>query len=205
MRFQAVTQIILVVISLVIVFTIIRPMFADIRGNQDEITRFREALDTVGQYNARLGELQQRARSFNTADIEALYLYVPVAVDTLSVSRDIQRIAAMNQIIVESITPITDDAPAADGEQMVEIIDPETGLPVGEETRSLAVEAHAGLVSGQFTLAGYGTYEQITAMLADFERNVYPLRLIKLDVTADATAAVYGITAVLETYALPQE
>lgn len=210
MRFQAVTQIILVVLSLVIIFTLVRPMFADIRTDQDEIARFRQALDTVGQYNARLSELQQQVRSFNPEDIEALETYVPATVDTLAVSRDIQRIAGMNQVTVESIVPILsesgDTSVRAAEDPGMETIDPETGMPVeGGNLGSLTAEAGAGLQAHQFAFAGFGTYEQLTAMLADFERNIYPLRLIKLTFAAEAESTVYGISAVLETYALPLE
>lgn len=201
MRSQAIIQLILVGISLVIVFTMIRPLFAEIRADQDDMVRFRTALDTVGQFNARLAELRNRAESFSRADLRALEVYVPTSIDVLSVSRDIERIADVNQMLVQSITVAgqTDD----EGVSRATPADPASAETDDGTAPSLAGEVSEDLVSKQFEFVGFGTYDQITNMLADLERNIYPLRLVSLTLTVDEAADIYQVVAILETYALP--
>lgn len=211
MRFQAITQIILVVLSLVMIFTIVRPMFAKIQVNQDEVHRFREAVATAGQFNARLSELRSIANSFSADDLAALELYVPAEIDTLSVSRDIVQIVEQNQMVVQSIgaeeleEPVESEnaeMPMPPPVPMDPAMDPAMGMVEGT---MLQEEAENSMIKQRFTLEVLGTYEQMKLMLADFERNAYPLRLVELEFTAGAESQLFLFTVVLETYALKFE
>lgn len=199
MRFQAITQLILVGVSLVIMFTVIRPMFGEIRAGQDEVQRIQGALDAVGQFNAHLAELRSRAQSFDPVAMRSLLTYVPTEVDPLAVSRDMQRIAELNEVTVISIGI---DQSSEEDEEAAE--DPEEE-DADAPPPSLGAEASADLESVRFAFVGVGTYDQITSMLADMERNAYPLRLVSLQFAAAEDMPGYRATAVIETYALPLE
>lgn len=206
MRFQAVTQLILVGLSLVIIFTVVRPMFAEIRSNQDEVQKFKQAVNTAGQFNARLTELRNRANDFSPAELSALELYVPAKVDVLSVSRDIVAIAERNDLIVQSVE--VDDAEEGVSEEPVTDVpltpslDPEDPDFQVANQGELNQEVSQSLRTRQFTLQAIGTYDQMKRMLADFERNVYPLRLVEFDFSVGVESQFFVYTVVLETYAL---
>lgn len=206
MRSQAITQIILVALSLVMIFTIVRPTFESVRTNQDEIAKFREAVNTAGMFNAKLGELRARAESFNRADLEALETYLPAEIDPLAVSRDIVAIVEKNGMALDSIeagesSADTDegmvamggDPDAAAGTAMAGPADPAmggdpmmvdpmmAGVAPGVGMGSLITEAENLLVTQSFTVEVLGTYEQLKTFLADMEQNAYPLRLVNLE------------------------
>ena len=213
MRFLAITQIILVGLSVVIIFTVIRPMFDTIRLNQDEIVKFRQAISTAGEFNTRLTQLRARADSFSARDLEALETYIPPTIDMLSVSRDIALIAQQNGMIINDIT--AHDVEGSGTEEMAPF-DPSAPLPpelAGDPmldpnaavgATSLVDEAERKLVSQTFSVDVLGSYEQMKSLLADFERNVYPLRLVGLEFTNDSSDSsdAFVFSLELETYAL---
>ncbi len=200
MRSQAIIQIILVVLSLVMIFTIIRPMLGGIRDEQNEVQRFKEAVNAADQFNARLGDLLARANGFGSSDLAALDLYLPSEIDTVAVARDIVAVAERNQLLVQSVT---------ETEAPIEVAT-ENGRGAGADEAllgplSLEEEAARNTVSHRFELEATGTYEQMKQMLRDMERNAYPLRLVALDFNADAQSTILSFIAVIETYALKFE
>lgn len=207
MRFQAITQIILILLSLVIIFTVIRPMFATIQANQVEVQKFKDALVMASQFNAKLAELQARANSFSASDLDALERYVPNEIDILEISRDIVLIAEGNDLLVQTL----EVAEAAEIEEEVQNesvpfspsdpLDP-NGF-VSDTGNIIAEEANSSIRERQFTLNAIGTYEQMKQALVDFERNAYPLRLIGFELlTEEENSALYNFKMELESYAL---
>lgn len=225
MRFQAITQILLVGLSLVMIFTIVRPMFETVSANQDEIEKFRNAVNTAGMFNARLSELRARAESFSQEDLSALEAYMPAEIDPLSVSRDIVAIVEENGLVLASIEAGESSEPSTDeGEGMMPtdpgMVDPamDPGMDPAMDPMMGGVDAGMGagllseaekmLVTQAFTLEVLGTYEQMKELLADLERNAYPLRLISLEFGGSEEGEEtivsdgYTFTLELETYAL---
>lgn len=195
MRFQAITQIVLVLLSIIMIVTIVRPLFAGIAENQAEIGRFKDAVNAADKFNAQLDALAARANSFSVQQLNALETYLPAAVDPLEVSRDIVAIAEQNQLLVQSVT--TTEVP-------VEVVtkNGSDGDPALMEPQTLQEEAERGVVTSRFTLEATGTYDQMKRALADYERNIYPLRLVSLTFTTDAETSILTFSAVFETYAL---
>lgn len=216
MRFQAITQLILVGLALVMVFMIIRPMFTGIQANQEELREYRNAVNTAGQFNAHLTELRNRARSFNQGDMEALNEYIPSEIDQLSVSRDIVAIVEENGMTVRGLTADEPILPSVtEGEfSMGMVADPVVPegemLPEGDplslavvpEQVSLGTEADRSLVRQRFNVDVLGSYDQMKDMLADFEQNAYSLRLTEFTFDLDAESDTFLYSIVLETYAL---
>ena len=201
MRSQAIIQIILIALSLVMVFTIIRPMFTGIRDDQNEVQRFKQAVDAADQFNARLDDLRQRANSFGSEDLAALDLFLPSTIDVLSVSRDIVAIAEQNQLLVQSVTKVeTSEEVVTENGNVVDPMDEMDGT--GIKSRTLEEEASENTVSQRFALSATGTYDQMKQMLRDMERNAYPLRLVSLTFATDAETTILSFEAVVETYAL---
>lgn len=224
MRFQAITQILLVGLSLVMIFTIIRPMFQDVQSNQTELARYRDAVSTAGQFTAKLNELRNRANSFSSEDLGALDAYIPSSIDQLSVSRDIAAMIEENEMIVQSVTAEEPESEIEEEEggfdativEEVELppapdldpgfvdpafVDPSMDAAV-TRSASLASEAERGLVTQNFSVKVLGTYDQMKAFLVDLERNDYPLRLTEFDFSVEEESQLYTFTISVETYAL---
>lgn len=186
------------------IFTIVRPMFGDIRDDQAEIGRYDEAIEAAGQVNARLSELRARMESFSAEELAALDAYVPGSVDPLSISRDIASIAEQNDLIVISLGQAEQEQSETEevfneGEEM---FPGETGAPAAV---SLAAVAEAALTDRRFEVSVLGSYESIKAMLADLERNEYPLRLVGLTFAPGEGSNLLSANLTIETYALAFE
>lgn len=210
MRFQAIRQIILIVVALVIVFTVIRPMVMNIQADQRELSQYQQAVRTAGQFNTRLNELLSRMNSLSTEDITSLEMFLPAELDPLMVSRDITAIMQQNQMIVTSVT--AEDGQIIDtaqSESPAEYIAPppgEDGMVATNSTQapapSLAVEARRSLVSQRFTVNALGTYEQMKQALRDMEQNIYPLRLVTLEFVANPESILLDFTMEVDAFAL---
>ncbi|MEX0930724.1 MAG: hypothetical protein WDZ68_00345 [Candidatus Paceibacterota bacterium] len=204
MRFQAITQIIFVALSLVIIFTVIRPMFGTIQENQNEVEKFQEALAAASQFNARLAELQSRANSFSPSNLNALETYIPAEIDILSVSRDIAYIAEENQLLIQTLEAedVVEDAVEDGSDVSFNNQVDENGISVSESS-IIAQSAEQSLRSRRFSFEAIGTYEQMKQAMIDYERNAYPLRLVGLEFSAeDEGSTLYNFAMEFETYAL---
>ena len=202
----------MLITSVVIVFTVIKPKFAVISQTQAEAAAYKSAVDNIGQYNARLQDLMNQASAISAEDLAALYRYLPEEIDTVSVGRDIANIASDNNLLLIDVTP--KDAEAVETEMDAPadgaVIDPTlvedpamTGDPAafvesGAPTRSLS------LSSQTFDVKVVGTYENMKAMLQDLERNDYPLQMVEFSfsLTDEDDGDLMEYTLVLRTYSL---
>ncbi len=207
MRFQAGIQIILLITAAVIVFTVIKPKFDSIRQAQAEAVSYQTAVDNIGQYNARLQELLNQARSVSAEDLAALYRYLPEEVDAVAVGRDISNIADKNGLLLIDVVAKDSEAVVTENEEVATaaMVDPAAdstmdGGAVMEgttSTRSLTLNARS------FQVELIGTYSSMKSMLQDIEKNDYPLRVIELGFTVDEESSdLIEYSLVLETYSL---
>ena len=197
MKFQASVQILLIIIDVVVVVTVVRPKFAEIQTNQQEIQRFGNAVEKATQFNQKLQELIDRADGISSLDMIRLNSFLPERIDSVRVSRDVQNIAKTNGLLLENISSsasdggavTTSDTIGANGEQL--------------NSQSISSEAERDLVIQQFELEVIGSYENLKNMLRDIERNAYPLRLVELTLAAEEESLLHAYEMTLETYALP--
>lgn len=207
MRFQLGIQILLLIVAVIIAFVVIRPKFAEIRIVQNEIVAYRNAIENIGKYNQRLQTLINQANAMSASDRNALYRYLPEEIDVVAVSRDITNIIERNRLLLVNIsfdeaTPVTavaTDGAVVDPYLMEQPVDP---LAMGMPQQQAG--PYNGLYSQRFEVEVAGTYEQMKAMMQDFERNSYPLRLVEFTFSleeAGSNLIQYSFT--LETYSLP--
>jgi len=197
MRYQAGIQIILIIISVVIIYMVIKPKFEEISVNQNETAKYVDTVEKVNDYNVKLQELISRANSMPRADQISLDKYLPESIYPTVVARDISNIIDKNGLILLDITAGDLVTVSVNDTGVVES---EDGVIVMEDT--LAREARSQLNSQVFTLSVVGTYEQMKTMLADFERNAYPLKLVKFSFDAREDSILYRFDIELETYSL---
>lgn len=196
MRFQAGIQILLLIVAVIIVMTVVKPKFAEIQYNQDEVVGYKSALQQASVYNTRFAELINKSRAIPVADRQALNTYMPLVINPTRVSRDIENIVQGNDLLLVEL--------AADESGDVTVTNPDdfegrsSFVRVDPETTVTA----SGLIAQRFTVNTIGTYSQLKDMLEDFEKNAYPLRLIKLDFKVEELAVSNEYSVVLETYAL---
>lgn len=207
MRFQAVTQIILIIISIVVIFTIIRPALTNIGENQEELARYEEAYVMATEFNAKLAALQAQANEFSASERNALETYMPETLSALDVSRDIATIAEQNNLLIESLTQENADGSGVIQErEMVGEAQFDDPMMMDSEFGSgsiLEQEAARSLERGRFELTAVGTYEQVKQTMIDLERNAYPLRLITFELTPlESNSPLYTVIMKIETYAL---
>jgi hypothetical protein len=197
MRFQAGIQIVLVVISLVIVYMVIKPKFAEIAYNQDEMASYNEALDKANLYNQTLRELVNRSANIPRADAEALDRFLPTQINATVVARDIKNIIDKNSLVTIDI--VAEDVVAVDTADNSEGVSDDGAIVMQDR---MLREARSNLSTQQFTVTAIGTYEQMKGMLADFERNAYPLRLVEFSFDTKSDVSLLTFSLKLETYAL---
>jgi len=207
MRFQLGIQILLILVAIAIAFGVIKPKLAEINNTQNEVAAYKSALNNIGKYNQRLQTLINQLNSMSTSDRAALYRYLPEEVDVVSVSRDITNIIERNRLLVLDITfdspvPVTS---LSQGSIENAVYNPDGTLDtVASGVTGEISEIETGVYSQKFKVDAVGTYDQMKAMLADFERNNYPLRLTEFTFTLEnRSSGLIQYSFVLETYALP--
>ena len=199
MRYQAGIQIILIIISIVIIYMVIKPKFEEIAVSQDETAKYNDAVNKANEYNAKLQELISRANSMPRTDQVDLDKFLPKEINPTVVARDITNIVEKNGLLMLDITAGNLVSVTVDNTAMTDT--GEEGMVVFED--ALSREARNQMNSQIFTLNAGGGYEQMKAMLADFERNAYPLRLVKFSFDASREDSIlYRYSIELETYAL---
>lgn len=204
MRFQAGTQIILIIVSIVIVFTVIKPKLAEIGFKQNETVTYRSALDNIGQYNQRLQNLIGQAKSMSVTDKDTLFRYLPETIDAIAVGSDISNMVNSNDLLLLDIVPssptLVTTAVAEDGTVSLQGVDSGAVAP-SEEEGGPAVTG--GMYAQQFKVSVVGTYAQMKSFLKDLERNAYPLRLVSFQFELKEEGGLlsqYDLT--VETYSL---
>ncbi len=127
MRNTAITQVALIGISIVIIFSYIRPTFANIRVVQDEVYEYQNAALKAQEFNNLLQQLLARERGFTTDDKAALNRFLPAEIDQLAVMQDVATIVTNNNAQVvdlsagDVVTPNADVSVEEASEEMLEI------------------------------------------------------------------------------------
>ncbi len=204
MRFQAGTQIALIIVSIVIVFTVIKPKLAEIGFVQNEVVTYRTALDNIGQYNQRLQNLISQSKAMSVSEKETLFRYLPESIDAVAVGRDISNMVNSNDLLLLDVAPSdpvrVTTAVADEGTVSADGMDTGAVAPTPEEGGPTVT---GGMYSQQFKISVVGTYDQMKGFLKDMERNAYSLRLVDFKFELEEEGGLvsqYDLT--VETYAL---
>lgn len=205
MRFQAGIQILLLIIAVVIAFSVIKPKIEAISTDQSEVASYRAAIENIGRYNQQLQTLINQANALSAYDRAVLWRYLPEEIDATLVASDISNIVSQNRLLLLDVVPADVDLVTA------ETFDPNSpdGIAMAPvDPTGVVLEGEAGLpkgmlVSQQFQVEVVGTYEQMKAMMRDFERNAYPLKLVNFEFALEEEGSgLVQYSLLLETYAL---
>lgn len=210
MRFKSVTQIILILAAIAMVFFVIKPKLAEVTDKQEETKEYQQAVDRATQYNNRLAQLVDKASSFPRADLNALDTYLPDRIDVLKVSEDLEMMVSEYGLLLENIEVGTDEETVtASGMSEAPMPNAVTDPALGSGTDSgvmvgsgLLDEAKRSLVSRQFNLSVLGTYEQFKGLLMAMEANQYPMRIVEMSFAVSSDSDLTPYTMTIETYAL---
>jgi len=159
MRYSLLTQIALIGISIVVVLTVAKPMFSDIKNVQDEIFIYKDAVDKAQQFNSRLQELIAIRDSFSSEDMVRLDRLLPTKIDIPKTMRDFETIFSLQQLTLSSLKAVTStgQSPAAEA--------------VYDENGELVASADIPLSSQDFEVKFTGSYENLKDVLTAAELN----------------------------------
>lgn len=159
------SQLALIVLSLGIIFTYIQPTLDSIKNTQNTIGIYQTEREKVASVNAKLDRVASSLNSINADDQRRLLTYMPDAVDTVAVPRDIKAIADKAGVILKQIKYLGPQEANTDAAYT----DPSLLAAAPDTSRDS--EAH------YFTVEFEGSYDQIKQVLGDCERNAYPLEV----------------------------
>ena len=157
------TQIGVIIVSVGILLTYVRPEFAAIGATQDEIAVYQTERTKIDEVNNRLRSLQDQMRQVSPEDERRLNAYLPKTIDDLAVIRDLQFISERAGVLFGGAT--------YEGEQ--DFISPD----LAESQVRYVPVAHA------FSMSAQTSYPQLRELLRLIETNEYPLEIHELTVT----------------------
>lgn len=185
---NTIVQIVLIVVSVLIAATYVKPAFDQIKATQAETAEYQEALDNANAFAEELSRLQTVSDSFSTTELARLNKFLPDSVDQIAVMRDIEAAVDRNQLLLNGLSASTEAVSLqtinAQSEEVVE--DPES----------------ASILNTRFELSLTGSYEDFKNLLRDFEKNDYLLEVIDLNLNTEDGGLFYTYELVLETYSL---
>ena len=181
MGYKSITQIALFIISLVVIFTYIKPTFIAMKSTQDEIFQYSDASDKATQLNTQLAQLLSVEQSFAHADMVALETYLPDTIDDMAVMADITAMAGRSNLKIVMLSS-------------GELILPEEDV-LFEGKRIVS----DGTSHVDFTVEVSGGYDSLKQMLRLIEQNKYPLEIIDLTIGEFIEDEERDVTSSLET------
>lgn len=162
------TQAILIITSVTIILTYIKPAFTEIADIQDDISRYENTVTKAEQLNSALQELVAAERSISSQESKKLQTYLPSTIEDVLIMRDVQNIFKLVDIPITSLSSISGDSFQASVVQN------------GDSRRNLETEA-SSVVFRDFEVAFYGTYENLKLIIQGLEINAYPLEIVELN------------------------
>lgn len=198
MRYGLISQIIMVVVSLVVIFTYIQPKFSELQVLQEQSAQFKAAAENATQFNILLQSILQDIDNFSSADLAKLDVYVPNTIDPVMVSRDIQTIVERTGMQTRSIV----------------IAAPDTAIESNDVARDVFDEADPATISSDgaaptftrssqlFSVTVLGSYEQLERLMRAVEVNAYPLYVRDLSFENAEAGNLFSFNITLETFAI---
>lgn len=172
MGFSLLTQVALIVISVTLVFTYIRPTLAEVSLVQDELFQYSDTVSKAEEFNSRLRELIAKERSFSAQNLDALANFLPQKLDPAHVMRDVEFIASGAGVTLDSITA-------------AEVVSPVQNFAFEDEIPNAPV-----LPFSDVTIGVSGSYSSIKYFLSELERNAYLLEVVALTLSQNESSDV---------------
>ena len=174
MGYKLISQIVLVIAAVLIVFTYVRPTFSAIKHTQDETYQYTDAVQKATEYNQKLATLIQKQNSFSAANLQALQTYLPNSVDSMSVVSDLNTIAQMSGIKITEAEkqPLTNTSQNARR----------------KAASGTATSSSPQLKPIEFAVTLHGTYDSFKQFMSLIAKNDYPLVPVDVSVGKFTTA-----------------
>lgn len=191
------TQVIIVVLSIGIIFTYLKPEFSKIGETQNKITTYQEENQKVKEVNDELERQVGILKSVSKDDNLRLLTYLPDYIDPIVVMKDIQAIAKDSGVILSSVTDLGEGEGSDTQNQTLyfaETFDPNPVPLILEKKPSVHT----------FGMSFEGSYSQVKDLLQKLEQNHYPLVVDGLEIQTDE-GGFLGVTATINTYAFINE
>ncbi len=179
------TQIGMMIISVGIIITYIQPSFAEVEVIQDNIEKYQIEREKVVSVNSKLSSLALTMDSVSGEDKRRLQTYLPDAVDSISVSRDIYLITEQAGVFYKGVEYAGQEKETRNRNRT-------------ETTSDTATEPHT------FSLTVEATYEQLKDLLRLLEQNSYPLEVHNMEITK-MEGGFLGVSLDLVTYSFRNE
>lgn len=212
MSYKFLQQIIVLAVALGAVFFYVQPKFVEIRGLQEEVTEYQEAVNRATEFNDLLNSLLNRINALSRTDLVALETFLPAEVDSVLVARDLETIAVRNNMLVESIslneTADNEEVQAVQSEEYYSEMGMEEQMMEGMAPQTRRVDTSA-LSKTRVDISVTGRYANFIAFLESLERNEYPLSVVELAVggqdageSTQTASDISTYTVSVETYSL---
>lgn len=188
MRYSLLSQAALIIVSLVIIFGVIKPTFANIGHTQDQVSEYKTAISNSSQLNAKLQELVSKEHSFSQDQIASLDAFLPDTIDSLKIMNEIETMFTSQNIPLASINSGTVVAPVGD-------VTVNGGSSLKQD---LPTESYQ-----DFTVTFSGSYQDLKNILHVVEANKTLLEVVALNfksvsdtaISRDSSAAVSDVPA----------
>lgn len=206
MGYRLLTQAVLIIASLVVIFSFVQPSFGEIEKKQEELAEYRETIERASEFNAKLRQLIQRSDSFSRQDIQALERFVPTKIDSLKVMSEIAGIFSGRNITVTSMTA-------------QQVVDPLSDVSLDDGILAEAELPNLDLSYQDYEVMFVANYQQMREILMLTEASNSLLEVVELsfdttqiaevDREGDAVAALQTqedmivFKLILRTYGLP--
>lgn len=151
-------QIVLLIVSVVIGFTYLKPTFLDIQSLQDEKQRYIDERTRVDEVNRLLQSLVNEYESVSVDNLRKLNAYIPDSIDELEIMRTIMAVSEESEVNVESISIES------------------SGTYAGSE------DDDNNYQTGEFSVSLSGPYDNMKPFLARLERNASPLLVSNIEI-----------------------
>ena len=153
------TEIIMIGLAVGIIFTYIRPSFADITKIQDDIMLYQTEREKVSEVNDKLKSLKEKMDEVSGDDKDKLFTYLPDQVDIIDIPRTLSFMAESAGLILVDVSYS------------------------GVLQNSDSEEDDFSPIAHSFSLSVEGSYSQIKRLLSMMEQNEYPLEIKSLDIS----------------------
>jgi len=161
------SQIGMIILSVGIIITYIKPTFAEIKEIQDDIAVYERQFADVQSVNSDLSSKVARLESVTNNNRTKLSKYIPNEVDPIAVQRDLKLIAEEAGVIYRGAGSEGTESNNRRRSSNSADSDEETNLPSPHN----------------FTMTVEGTYPQIKRLFSLLERNEYPLEVRSMDIS----------------------
>ena len=188
MRHTLITQIVLVSLSLILIFTFLKPSLGTIKTKQDDLFLYKDTIAKVEELNKALQALIATKNAFSEKDLFTLSTFIPEKIDSLKVMRDIESIFTTLKKPLVSLTADEVVAPTKNEEFEFESA---TALP--------EASAETATIYQDFDIKFVGTYTDAKSLLSMLEKNETLVEVIELSIGAVNVSSENDVVATQKT------